>query len=128
MARTIGGGDVGKAIADALKEYTDAVSEGIRKEVDDAAKDIKTAVMAASPVGATGKYRKGWAIYKADSHGVTTRIIHNKSRYMLVHLLEHGHAKRGGGRAAAIPHVAPAAEPRIQKMEANIKRIIENGG
>ena len=128
MARTIGGQDVGKAIADALREYTDAVSEGIRKEVDEAATEIKQGIQARSPTGATGKYQKGWRIKKTDSQGVTSRIIHNAAKPGLVHLLEHGHAKRGGGRVAGKPHVAPAAEGRVRQMEENIKRIIENGG
>lgn len=127
MARTIGGQDVGKTIVDALREYTDAVSEGIRKEVDDAANDIKRDVQAHSPAK-TGRYAKGWSIKKVDSKGVTTRIVHNAKFPGLVHLLEHGHAMQSGGRVAGQPHVAPAAEPRIKQMEANIIRIIENGG
>lgn len=121
-------GDVARAIATALKEYTDPVCEAIRKEVDDTATDIKRDVQANSPVGQTGRYKKGWSVYKRDNAGVTSRTVHNRSDYQLVHLLEHGHAKRGGGRVAAIPHVAPAAEPRLEKMITNIKRIIENGG
>jgi hypothetical protein len=128
VARTIGGQDVGKAIADALREYTDAVSDGIREEVDAAATDIKREIQAGSPVGKTGRYKKGWRITKRDSKGVTSRIIHNALFPGLVHLLEHGHAKRGGGRVAGKPHVAPAAETRIRQMEENIKRIISNGG
>lgn len=128
MARTIGGKDVGRAIVDALREYTEDVSEAIRQEVDAAARDIKTGVEARSPVGVTGKYKKGWTITKRDSKGVTSRTVHNAKLPGLVHLLEHGHAKRGGGRVAGRPHVAPAAEPRLQQMEENIKRIIENGG
>jgi len=128
MARTIGGKDVGKAIVDALREYTEDVSEAIRQEVDAAATDIKKGVESRSPVGVTGKYKKGWTITKRDSKGVTSRTVHNAKLPGLVHLLEHGHAKRGGGRVAGRPHVAPVAEPRLRQMEENIKRIIENGG
>jgi hypothetical protein len=128
MTRTVGGADVGKAVVDYLREYTDEVSAAIRREVDDAANDIKAGVQSGSPVGASGKYAKGWRVKKLDSQGVTTRIVHNAAMPGLVHLLEHGHAKRGGGRVAGRPHVAPAAEPRIEQMVTNIKRIVENGG
>jgi hypothetical protein len=127
MARTIGGTDVGRAIADALRDYTEEVSEAIRKEVDDAATDIKRTIQTTAPAD-TGKYRKGWRIHKRDSKGVTSRTVHNAKVPGLPHLLEHGHAKRGGGRVAARPHIARAAEPRLKEMEENIKQIIENGG
>lgn len=127
-SRTIRGEDLGTAIVTALQEYTAEVEAAIRQEVDDAANDIKAGIVARSPVGATGKYRKGWKITKRDSKGTTSRVIHNAKLPGLVHLLEHGHAKRGGGRVAGSPHVKPAAEPRIAQMFENIKRIIANGG
>ncbi|MCQ4931437.1 HK97 gp10 family phage protein, partial [[Eubacterium] rectale] len=50
-----------------------------------------------------------------------------KNRYQIAHLLEHGHAKRGGGRVAARPHIAPAEENGIQQLEEEIERGIRNG-
>lgn len=126
--RTVGGQDVGKAIVETMRQYTAEVSEAVRKEVNEAANDIAAEVANRSPVGATGKYARGWKITKRDSQGLTGRVVHNAKFPGLVHLLEHGHAKRGGGRVAGIPHVAPAAEPRLQRMFENIKRIVATGG
>ena len=52
--------------------------------------------------------------------------VHSQGRYMLAHLLEHGHAKRGGGRVRAIPHIEPATEKNMATIEAEIKRGIES--
>jgi hypothetical protein len=127
MVRTVGGQDLAKAIADSLREYTEEVSEGIRQEVDEAARDILKDIQSGSPVK-TGKYRKGWKITKRDTQGVTSRIIHNAKLPGLPHLLERGHAKRGGGMVAGRPHIQPAAEPRLERMVDNIKEIIRRGG
>jgi hypothetical protein len=127
MAQRVRGSDLARAIVTSLQEYTEEVTEAIRQEVDDAANDIKAEIARRSPVGATGDYKEGWKVTKGDSKGVTSRVVHNKV-YQLPHLLEHGHAKRGGGRVAGTPHIAVSAEPRLEQMLTNIKRIIERGG
>ena len=44
---------------------------------------------------------------------------------MLSHLLENGHAKRGGGRVQAIPHIKPAEQAGIEKLEEDIERALK---
>ena len=46
---------------------------------------------------------------------------------MIAHLLEHGHAKRGGGRVRARPHILPAQEAAEQQLMHDIERGLRNG-
>jgi hypothetical protein len=114
-------------IALAMRDYTDGVSEAIEKELDATSKKILAEVKAGSPTQ-TGKYRAGWKRKKEGGTGVITYIIHNKNKPGLAHLLEKGHAKRGGGRVAGKPHIGPAADYNIAAMEERIKKVIRNGG
>ena len=73
----------------------------------------------------TGRYAKSWAVKKTSETSNSLEVtVHSKTRYALAHLLENGHAKRGGGRVAAIPHIAPAEEAAVQSLERNIETAL----
>ena len=60
--------------------------------------------------GGSGKYASGWASKVEDSRLGAKAILYNAKVPGLPHLLEHGHAKRGGGRVAGRIHIAPVEE------------------
>jgi len=116
-------------IANAVREYTEDVSEAIAKKVDETADQVLSEVKTNyTYTDRSGDYSKGWKKTKADEPGVTRRVVWNKSHYRLVHLLEFGHAKRNGGRTRAFPHVRPAYEKYGVPLPGHIRRIIERGG
>lgn len=114
-------------IIKAVREYTEDVSEAVEKKVDEVADQVLEEVKRTAPKR-TGKYRRGFVKTNRDEPGRVRRFVWNRRHYMLVHLLEFGHAKRGGGRVAARPHLRPAYDKHVPKLLDDIRRIIRNGG
>lgn len=52
-------------------------------------------------------------------------VVHSRNRYQLAHLLEYGHAKRGGGRVSAKPHIAAAEQKGVEKLEKSIEKALK---
>lgn len=114
-------------ITRAVREYTEEVSEAIAVAVNQTAKECVAEIKANSKFD-TGEYSKGWKIVREDKRGYTNRVIWNPKFYRLVHLLEKGHAKRGGGRVDDKPHVFPAEQKYIRVLGERVETIIRNGG
>ena len=53
--------------------------------------------------------------------------MYSRNRYQLAHLLEFGHAKRGGGRVTGRSHIAPAEQAGIDQLEKDIERSLRHG-
>lgn len=114
-------------ITKAIQEYTEDVSEAIEQKVDEVADQVLEEVKRTAPKR-TGKYRRGFTKTNRNELGRVRRFIWNRRRYMLVHLLEFGFAKRGGGRVAGRPHLRPAFDKYVPKLIEEIRKIIRNGG
>lgn len=108
-----------------LKEYADLAADEMKKEVKKAGTTAKNDITATAPKR-TGKYAKSWRSKTTKENSSSVEVtVYSPTRYMLAHLLEHGHAKRGGGRVAGKPHIAPAEQKAIQQLEDAIRRALE---
>lgn len=119
--------DITIEIEKAIREYTAEVEEGIARVIEADAKEAVNELQNISPKK-TGKYAKGWTVKKETSEDGIKMIIHNKNKPQLTHLLEFGHAKRGGGRVSGIPHIKPVEEKLIEQVTRDIEEVIRNGG
>ena len=100
-----------------LTEYADLANESMKKSVKKTATEVKKEISANAPKD-TGAYAKSWAVKKTKENSHSLEMtVHSKNRYQLAHLLEKGHAKRGGGRVSGKPHIAPAEENGVQLLE-----------
>ena len=110
------------AIMDGLKEYADLATDMVKDAVKDVSQNVKKDIQANAPKR-TGRYKKSWTVKKtAESSTSLTMTVHSKDRYQIAHLLEHGHAKRGGGRVAGREHITPAEEKGNQELLRKIER------
>ena len=109
-------------IMEGLTEYAELAADVMKDCVKKAGNTVKKETQAGAPVR-TGKYKKSWAVKRQRETSNTLEVVvHSRNRYQLTHLLEKGHAKRGGGRVRAVPHIAPAEEKGIRELEEGIKR------
>ena len=125
MGKTIPIDGLADAINEGLKEYADLATEDVKKAVKKSAKAVKDQINGSAPVR-TGRYANSWKVKTtAESSTSLEQTVYSPSRYMLTHLLEKGHAKRGGGRVRAIPHIAPAEDMGIELFESLVEQALK---
>lgn len=127
MAQKVSIDGLADAVMENLMEYADLASSDVKKAVRKAGNTTRKEIEAGAPKD-TGAYAKSWAVKTTKESSSALQVtVHSKNRYQIAHLLEHGHAKRGGGRVAARPHIAPAEETAAQQLEEEIERSLSNG-
>lgn len=112
-------------IAKQMNTYTEEVTEELEQVIQEDAKILRDELKSTSPVK-TGDYKKGWRVKKVKQNGHYTAIVHNATNYQLTHLLEKGHAKKGGvGRVKAYPHIGSAEEKIVPKFLNDVEEILK---
>lgn len=112
-------------IMEGLQEYADLATDDLKKAVKKAGDEAKKDIQNNAPVK-TGAYKKSWTVKttKETSNSMEV-VVHSKNRYQLAHLLEFGHAKRGGGRTRAFPHIAPAEQKAAELLEKEVEAALK---
>ena len=127
MAKRIQIGELADTVMDMLNEYADTAADDMKQAVKSAGKTVKDEIKNHAPTD-TGKYAKSWSVKNMGETAHSIQLtVHSRNRYQIAHLLEHGHAKRGGGRVAGRSHIVPAEEAGIKELESEIERCLKNG-
>lgn len=116
--------DLTTEIMNGLMEYKDLVTSDMKVAVRKAGQSVKKDIRANAPKK-TGAYSKSWKVSTTKETSESLELtIHSPKKYQLAHLLEKGHAKRGGGRTRAVPHIAPAEENAVKQLKSDIRNAI----
>jgi len=111
-------------IMEGLQEYADLATDDLKKAVKKAGDEAKKDIQSNAPVK-TGAYKKSWTVKTTkETSNAMEVVVHSRNRYQLAHLLEFGHAKRGGGRTKAIPHIAPAEQRAAEILEREVEAAL----
>ena len=119
---------IANAIINELQCYSEEVAITVDECVDIVAEECAAKLRETSPKD-SGYYAKNWDTYDAyKKRGGKRVIVRNKKAYQVTHLLEHGHALKGGkGRVKAIPHIKPveewAKEELPKLIEEKVKKV-----
>lgn len=121
-------GNLGRQIKILLDQYTEEVQEALKYAVPQIAKETEKKVVANAQkqkLERTGQYIRGWTVKKTVGVNFVAAVVHNKDRYRIAHLLEHGHeVKNGTGRIGpdkkhqvdGVEHIAPAEKWANEEM------------
>ena len=125
MARSVSVGSLADAIMDSLREYSGLAADEMKEAVRAAGNTVRDEIRENAPKD-TGTYAKSWTVKKQrETASSLSLTVHSRNRYQLAHLLEFGHAKRGGGRVSAKPHIADAEAAGIRQLEEDIGKALE---
>ena len=127
MANGIDIDKLASEIAEGLEKYSKEVVEKINVSSKRISNEAVKKLKSTSPKK-TGDYAKGWRQKEEkDLVQPNNHIVHNKTDYQLIHLLENGHLKADGKRVDAIPHVGKVEKEVIKEFLEEVEEEIRNG-
>lgn len=106
-----------------LDEYEDDVEQLSKETVKAVAQKGKQALQSSArgTFGGTGKYASGWSVQVEETRMSVKATLYNGKVPGLPHLLEFGHAKRGGGRVSGRVHIKPVEDEMIEAFEQELR-------
>ena len=117
--------DLAIAVACELEQYSQDVTDGLKKDVKAVAEEMVTDLKRTSPKK-TGKYASGWkSRVEYESRDDIRVRVYNSKKPQLTHLLEKGHAKVNGGSVSGVPHIGPAEAEAEKKLDAKVKVVVK---
>jgi len=115
-----------KAVKDILQDYSVEVAKAAEEAVTEVSKEATKKLRKTSPKR-KGRYAKGWTGKVEKTATTVDATVYGKTgTYQIAHLLEHGHARRGGGRKVdGIEHIKPVEDWAISEVEKRIREKVE---
>ena len=113
------------AIKEILEQYEGEINRFLPEITEEVGKTGVKALRTSAKQKFNGKkYAGGWrSVSERNRYGATV-TIYNGRLPGLPHLLEHGHAKRGGGRVDGRAHIAPVEEKLVTDFEKKVEHDI----
>ena len=123
MAKSLPHDKLAKEIEKILAQYGDDIKANLDEITKEFAKKGAKAVSASAKQNfkGTGKYAQSETSQYESGRTSAQGIIYNKIPG-LPHLLENGHAKRGGGRVSGRPHISPVEEQLVKEYTEAVKK------
>lgn len=124
MARKVPADRLSAEIKSILAEYggevADSMGDAVKKVTRAGAKALRAESKQKFPKG-SGAYAKGWTSSVDTKKRSAQGTIYNKDLPGLPHLLEHGHANRGGGRTAGRVHIKTIEDEVVKDFEKEVR-------
>lgn len=122
--------EISNAITRELESYNEEITLATKKVIGDVTNKFVERTKNDARVGKRkGKYKKAISSKTLfeNKHKLVKVWYVRSPEYRLAHLLNNGHAKKGGGFVRGDNHISKNEELAEKELEQGIKAVIENG-